>query len=95
MFKIFKKEKESEPKFVSNKVYRDTIDIVYKNGEIESFCGESNCIPALYTQVDDKVLKIFEYKLPCELNKTYPRNISDIDYIQNHKMEIIEEGENE
>ena len=94
MFKIFKKEKESEVKFVSNKIYKDKFDIVYKNGEIESFCGESIYSPALYTQVDGKVLKIFEYKLPCELNKTYLRNILDIDYIQNHKIEIIKEGEN-
>lgn len=94
MFKIFKKEKESEVEFVSNKIYKIKFDIVYKNGEIESFCGESNCIPALWTQVNKDILKIYEYKLPCELNKTYLRNISDINYIQNHKMEIIEEGEN-
>ena len=94
MFKILKKEKEPEIKTFQIKLIKDKIDIVYKNGEIESFCGESKCIPALYTQVDGKVLKIFEYKLPCELNKTYLRNISDIDYIQNHKIEIIKEGEN-
>lgn len=90
MFKIFKKEKESEPKFISNKIYKDRLDIVYKNGEKESFCGESKCIPALWTQVDKDILKIYEYKLPYNLNKTYCRNISEINYIQNHEMEIIE-----
>ena len=94
MFKIFKKEKESEPKFISNKIYKDKLDIVYKNGKVESFCGESKCIPALWTQVNKDILKIYEYKLPYELSKTYYRNISDINYIQNHKIEITEEGEN-
>jgi hypothetical protein len=94
MFNFNKKSEKEEIKFVSNKIYKDKFDIVYKNGEVESFYGESNFMFGLYTKVDDKVLKIFEHKLPCVVNKTYLRNISEIDYIKNYETEILEDNKN-
>lgn len=88
MFNVSKNKKDDNIKLY-NTIYKDSFDIIYKDGNIEKFTGESTTTPSLYTIFEKDTVRIYSYKQPSKLDKIYLRNISDIDYIQYYKTEVI------
>src|SRR5574344_2899555 len=73
-------KKEKPVNDIATYTYKESFSIIYNNGKVENFIGESMCTPALFTTIDKDIIKIYSYKMPSNIDKIYYRNIKDIDY---------------